>query len=762
MIEASIRTVAAARIRRNLRSLVLLGLVSGLIGGVTLGAVAGARRTDSSYDRLIERTAFPDALVFLTEPRPGLADEIADLPSVSRSVAATFAVGLRRDSPTVSPIPVQSSGEPIARFAIVEGRRPDPSARDEVMVSPAYANEVGVDVGDTISYQALTDEDFAHLLRRGKATATGIELDLRVVGTFRTPTDVVLEEFPTLLGTPALHSEMKAMSSSAGVWVDLRPGVDADRLTAELEALAGPGSEERFNAVSVTLFADERGPVDDSLALAARGLLIAGAVVALAGVVLVAQMVARTAERERPDRRTLRHMGLSKRMLIASDVVSAWPLVAIAAVVAPLTALAVSATMPLGVGGLVEPLPGVDADLWVLVPGSVAVCAVVLALWTAVIGRTPPARFGAVSRPVPSVGGGATATLATWIAVGGSGRRTPRLMAFAGVVAVMAATAGVVVFGASLQRLVGQPERWGWPGELSIEATDEIRDDLFVALDAAPEVTSYAEVGQGGVVVDGLDVVAYSFESHRGDAKPLVLRGRVPEGPDEIALGSRILGRLDLDVGDVVSTDSGIRRVVGEAVTFGLSDTADHLSGALVVDIGDPEFVTAIVEVADDIDPEEFPAAVFPDAEYGSPVVPVEVSNLAELRPLLPLILVALAAITGVGVVHLGAAAAGRSRRDVAVLRAIGVSRSTGTRLVVRAVVLTVAVALAFAVPIGAVTGVRAWRFAVAGTDLATDAAWPPLLPIGALGFAVLATSSGAVAGRWVVRRSPFAELTSE
>lgn len=760
---ATVRTVAGSRVRRRWRSLLLLGVMAGLVGGVVLGAVAGARRTSSAYDRLVERSSFPDAFVQLVEPRPGLPEEIAELPSVARRVDATFAVGLRRDTAMVAPIPVQTADEPIADFPMIDGRRPDPSRAEEVMVSPAFAEALQVGVGDVIAYQAMTDDDFAGLLRRGSARASGPEFDLRVVGIFRTPTDVVLEEFPTLLGTPALHRRLHGVSSSGGVWVHLEPEADVAELSRQIEAVAGTGDEERFNSFAITDFAAERASLDDATSVVTRGLLLAGAVIAVAGAVVLSQLVGRLAERERPDRRTLRQLGVSRRTNRIADAVWAWPLVGAAFLVAPFAALAVSGSMPLGVAGLVEPDPGMDVDAWVVVPGTVGFGLLLLALWTSVVGRAPSSRTHAGGRPAPTVGNGATSSLASWIALGASTRRSSRLIAVVAVGVAVAGTVGAVVFDASLRRLVESPEQWGWPGDLSIEATDEIREDLFAALDEAPEVAAYAEVRQTTVEVAGEPIAAYSFTARRGRPEPLVLRGRGPDGAGEIALGSRVLERLRVELGDVVATAEGTRRVVGEAATFGLSDAADHASGALVGSkVEEPEFVAAIVQVADGVDVEAFPSAVFPEAEYGSPVVPTEVSNLAELRPLLPLVFAALLAITAVGMIHLGLAAATRSRRDLAVLRAIGLSRSAGATVVVRAALLTAVVVVVFAVPVGAALGRRVWQLVAVGTDLAPDVAWPLDVPVGAFAVTVLTTASGAVAGRWVTRRMPSVELAAE
>src|SRR5690348_266112 len=52
-----------AELRRRWSLIAVLALLAGLAGGVALAAIAGARRTDTAYDRLVRATDAPDVLV---------------------------------------------------------------------------------------------------------------------------------------------------------------------------------------------------------------------------------------------------------------------------------------------------------------------------------------------------------------------------------------------------------------------------------------------------------------------------------------------------------------------------------------------------------------------------------------------------------------------------------------------------------------------------------------------------------------------------
>ena len=342
-------------------------------------------------------------------------------------------------------------------------------------------------------------------------------------------------------------------------------------------------------------------------------------------------------------------------------------------------------------------------------------------------------------------------------------RRGVRWLGTAGVATSVAGIVAALTFGSSLDRLVDDPARWGWFGELSIEVPEPARDDIYAALDAAPEVDAYAEVRGVEIAVEGTVVAAYSVDPRRGDIEPMVFEGRAPVSRDEIALGPRLSERLRVEVGDRVRTDAGARTVVGVAPTPGLSERSDNVSGALLggaVDVAD--FTTAIVRVADGVDPARFGGAVYPDAEYGSPVEPSDVANMGELAAL-PSLLASTFAITGlVAVADVARSTAERNRRDVAVLRSLGLSRRGAARAVLVATAGVVLLAAAIAVPLGAIAATRVWYLVASGTDLGAPVSFPPALLWGLPVLAVGALVAGTAAGHRSVATAPARQLRTE
>src|SRR5919106_2634284 len=120
-----------AELRRRWRSLIVVALLVGLAGAVTLAAVAGARRTASSFDRFLESTGTQDVLVFDEHVSRADVARVRALPGVE---AVGWAPFLALEGPTVravqgfatvGPLDDRTLGE-VNRARIVTGRATAP------------------------------------------------------------------------------------------------------------------------------------------------------------------------------------------------------------------------------------------------------------------------------------------------------------------------------------------------------------------------------------------------------------------------------------------------------------------------------------------------------------------------------------------------------------------------------------------------------------------------------------------------------------
>jgi hypothetical protein len=152
-----------AELRTRWRAWLGLALLIGMASGAVLALAAGARRTDTAYSRFLEsHNAYDVAVINYPDDETAVFDfdELEQLPQVADSARAnfeyyTFDAGnlVSRDG---------SIGTDINTFKILDGRRADPGAPDEIVVGFALAEDEGLEVGDTVE---LIPPEFIELYR---------------------------------------------------------------------------------------------------------------------------------------------------------------------------------------------------------------------------------------------------------------------------------------------------------------------------------------------------------------------------------------------------------------------------------------------------------------------------------------------------------------------------------------------------------------------------------------------------------------------
>ena len=152
-------------IRGSWRQVLALALVGGLLGGVALGAVAGARRTATAYNRYLVSINASDVFVNVPGTLPGMAATrpvmlISSLPGV---VSHAAYIGLNGqpvvhgkvdDSFLTNSVNGSLDGEYFSqdRATVLAGRMPSPGSTTAVVLTPGIAKTFGTGVGGTVSY----------------------------------------------------------------------------------------------------------------------------------------------------------------------------------------------------------------------------------------------------------------------------------------------------------------------------------------------------------------------------------------------------------------------------------------------------------------------------------------------------------------------------------------------------------------------------------------------------------------------------------
>jgi hypothetical protein len=363
----------------------------------------------------------------------------------------------------------------------------------------------------------------------------------------------------------------------------------------------------------------------------------------------------------------------------------------------------------------------------------------------------------------------------------GSGRHSvPVRSALLGSVAAVTAVVAAVVFNTSLGGLISHPARYGWNWDVVIQA--EAGYGAFTPgvmarlLQGQPAVTGWSEMAFTQLDVDGQSVPVLGIRRHGGSVQPPTTSGRALSGPDQIQLGSVTLAQLGKHVGDSVRIGDGrfarTVTIVGTVTlpSFGLG-AAEHVSlgrGAMVPEdtLLATEGLTGQHPAGEDESHPAYPSAVAirlapgttagqrarlishivsanPDRSPGGTyelrrdeALAAQVVNAQQLggQPLALAIGLACAAVLSLALTVLGSVR--RRRTELALLKALGMTRSQIRSVIAWQTTFTLAVAVAVGVPLGLLAGRWAWRGFAGSLGVVPVTVAPALLLV--LGCAVL------------------------
>jgi hypothetical protein len=346
--------------------------------------------------------------------------------------------------------------------------------------------------------------------------------------------------------------------------------------------------------------------------------------------------------------------------------------------------------------------------------------------------------------------------------------------------AVIAATVGVAAVAMALSTRAGiddalaEPARAGEVWDQLVYTPDNRARNAFFRRD--PDVAAAERIKSYYGSLAGRPLRFYVATPVAEPLDFVVTDGRLPQRRDEVALGTATLDDIGAAVGDrVAGGPKGDRayEIVGEAFFPNLSGREAYDEGAWLTPAGlrriepdFPDFNEYFVTFRDGADPEAFASRVA-DAGLGldefQAVAPATRLNLRHVRNL-PLLLVAVFALLGAGAVaHALVTTVRRRRRDLAVLRAVGMSCGQA-RCVVAAQATTLAgIAVLLGVPLGVLGGRLAWRW-VADSMPLVYLAPRALVTIGLAAVAGVALTNliAFLPARFAVRQPPAAALRAE
>jgi hypothetical protein len=290
-----------------------MSVLIGVLGGVVIGAAAGAKRTHGSYGRYLASIHGADVYVdpfvttrgdtiplarVATPPQVAQTERSLQLAMLSRSRAGRPVFPVGPDSigwvlPTDN-----RRGDAIDRLKLLGGRLPDPTRPNEVIGDTRALAILGVHVGATVVIrnvrQPLVDHGTVHLRADPLTTPYGRLVKLRVVGVAANARADV--DGGQMHLTPAFLRAYGGRSLGAFIEelvIRLKRG-QAD-LPAFKRSLAHVAGKKPF-----LLFEPSAGhpKIQHSIDLQARALWLIAALAALAGVVIGGQALLRVASDE--------------------------------------------------------------------------------------------------------------------------------------------------------------------------------------------------------------------------------------------------------------------------------------------------------------------------------------------------------------------------------------------------------------------------------------------------------------------------------
>jgi ABC-type lipoprotein release transport system permease subunit len=746
-------------LRARARSLLVLALLVALTTGVVLTATAGARRGGSVVERLVDRT-LPATLAALPN-EPGFDWEaVEQLPNVAAiarfAVSQYFIEGLPAEAANFAYGDDAMIG--VERPVVLEGRLADPARDDEAVVTHAFEGTFHRGVGDTVTVQLLTPEQVDESYDSAAVPPPeGPEIAVKIVGVVRSPwfsdsgADVQGSFIPSngLFAQHAPNLIGNEETAYVNALIRLEGGAaDVPAFRADLAELTGRQDIEFFDLAAGAQHAEEVADFE------ANALLAFAAAAFIAAVFLVGQSVVRFVSGVSQDLQVLSAVGLSPRQVRLAATVGPALAALVGAGVGVAGAWYASGWFPTGTAAPFEPSPGRQADLAVLVPGFLVVA--VLVVLGALLASGPAARpLGTVARTRRSSVAGLVARAGAPIplTVGSSfaldrGRGTqavPVLPALLGAVVGVLGVVGALTFADGVNDASSHPERFGQISEihafLGFNGEDFVpADDILAVLAADEDVVAVNDTRQSVLESGPIDMAAFVLDPV-GDPPPIVvLEGRLPTREREIAISTETAKGLSVIPGDRIevsgSKSSGTYLVTGTAfVPEGAHNEYDE--GAWILPASYDELIegfkfhTAEVSLRDGADADAAAArigAAVAEALGAPPEAAAEIlevrsppSRLGELKQIrrLPLLLAAFLALLAVAAVgHAVATAVRRRRHDLAVLRAVGVTRSQSRAIVFIQGTLLALVGLAFGVPLGFALGRTLWRSVADTTPL--------------------------------------------
>lgn len=600
MMSPALRAAAyrfRATFRRRWGEYLTLVVLVGLLGGVALGAIAGARRTQGSYVTYLGTINASDLETFTDFANPALGSSVGYDPKADAAIrllpfvrAERAVVGVDGNldfvdgvhghaAPGEKPVVLEGAlrGEYTAqdRVHLVAGRLTDPNDPHEAIMNAQAAAEAGLHLGSVVRVGLNSDtQEVAMNAPNGPSSLPAARVvTVKMVGLVVFPQDVDDDDYDNLssaevLLSPAATRQIATCCSYYSYAFLKVAGGDAhiDAVEAELSRHGFDVAGQGFQTYGPAITQADRAIKPVSIALGAFGGLAA-----LALLIVALQVISRQIRRHATETATLRALGASPTTTMADAVSGIIGAGLAGAAVAVLVATALSPLFPLGPVRPVYPV-GVAVDPMVLGLGFVAI--VVLLSGAALLAayrndlrlrsraQAAPRRPSVGTRLAAASGLPIAATTGIRFAVEPGDRDpVPVRSAILGAALAVVVVVSTVIFGASLNNLVTHPSLYGWNWNYTLLSNFAGDEDLPAHQSATllahdKYVTAASGVYFSKLQIDG-QLVPVLGASPSAPVDPPLLSGHGVRAANQIVLAPATLAALGTHVGSTIDVGAG-------------------------------------------------------------------------------------------------------------------------------------------------------------------------------------------------------------
>jgi len=633
-----------ASFRRRWSGYFNVAILIGLVGGLALASVAGARRTESSFPAYVASTNPSTIGLISTYDDPGLgvnngynprlSERIAHLPYVRRSTTTIIFDGninisaiiglhshvLAGESPATFVGSLNGEFSSVDRVTLVNGRLANPRSMNEAVMNLQAAKEMGLHVGSIIQIPFYTDAQTKNVSSYSNLPKPFRLVNVKMVGEIIPLGGVVESDIDTLGSAEVIFSPTLARSlalkcaTGTETMLQLSGGDhNARRVLQEVTLLDPNAAQFGEEVISSFIPAIQQAIEPEAIALA-----VFGGIAGLATLLIAALMIGRILRIESGETVILRALGANRSMMLGDQLVGVFGAVLVGSLMAVAVAVTLSPLAPLGPVRPVYPNGGVAFDgtalglgFLILLLGLGALCVLfarreVRRINSRSVSRTRT-REPSVVRSLANSGLSISTVIGVRFALEpGRGRNAaPVRSAIVGSVLAVFILTTTVTFGASLNGLVSHPSLYGWNWNYAMLSSFAGAED-FPAHQTAEflnrdrDIQAWSGVSFTSAKLDGQGV-SFLAQAPGARVAPPVLSGHGLRAANQIVLGSKTLAQLHKQVGDTVTFNNGISKptklvVVGTATMPALSDGVGMGSGALA---STTDFPTSLLNIQD-------------------------------------------------------------------------------------------------------------------------------------------------------------------